>query len=151
MYAIIDIGGKQERVSIGDVVRVERLEEENGSLVDLESVLVVDGDDVRVMPDDLREIRVSGVVVGEELGEKIRGFTYKPKTRSRRHYGHRQMYSLVQIESISGPGIHTNNDQDSESAQDDNSDQDGKVNADSTGSRVDTVASTVTVVDGDGD
>ncbi len=129
MYAIINIGGKQERVSVGDVVRVEYLGEEDGSLVDLESVLVVDGDDMRVMPDNLKEIRVAGVVVGEELGDKIRGFTYKPKTRSRRRYGHRQMYSLVKIESISGPGIDMSDSQ--------------------VGSSADSTTSTVMVVDGD--
>ncbi len=131
MYAIINIGGKQERVSVGDTVRVEYLGEESGTPVDLESVLVVDGDDVRVMPDDLKEIKVAGVVVGEELGEKIRGFTYKPKTRSRKRYGHRQMYSLVKIESIVGPGIDASDGRDGDAGS------------------VDSAASAVTVVDGD--
>ncbi len=105
MYAVVNIGGKQERVSVGDVIRVEHLGEEQGSRVGLDPVLLVAGDDIRVLPDDLEQVRVDAEVVGETLGQKIRGFTYKPKTRSRRRYGHRQLYSLVEIRDISAPGI----------------------------------------------
>ncbi|MHB8263241.1 MAG: 50S ribosomal protein L21 [Acidimicrobiales bacterium] len=105
MYAVVNIGGKQERVSVGDVIKVEYLGEEQGSQVELDPVLLVAGDDVRTLPGEMEQVRVGAVVVGEALGKKIRGFTYKPKTRSRRRYGHRQRYSLVEIESMVAPGI----------------------------------------------
>ncbi|HLH27720.1 MAG TPA: 50S ribosomal protein L21 [Acidimicrobiales bacterium] len=100
MYAVIRTGGKQERVAEGAEVRVERLAAEPGSEVSFEPVLVVDGERVLATPSELAGSSVVGRVLGEELGEKIRGFTYKPKTRQRRRFGHRQRYTTVAITSI---------------------------------------------------
>jgi large subunit ribosomal protein L21 len=103
MYAVIRTGGKQERVAEGQHLRVELLGAAQGSQVVLDPVLVVDDDRVLATPDQLAGVVVSATVLGEELGPKIRGFTYRPKTRHRRRWGHRQRYSTVQITSISLP------------------------------------------------
>ncbi len=63
-------------------------------------MLVVDGDRVLATPDQLAGSSVVATVVGEELGPKIRGFTYKPKSNQRRHWGHRQRYSTIAITAI---------------------------------------------------
>jgi large subunit ribosomal protein L21 len=102
MYAVIRIGTSQERVSEGQVLRVDLRPEEAGSSVEFTPVLIVDGDTVLAGP-QLRGAAVSGTVLGEEKGEKIRGLTYKPKTRQRRRWGHRQRYSSVEITSITAP------------------------------------------------
>ena len=103
MYAVVRTGGKQERVAEGQQVRVERLGTAPGAEVELEPVLVVDDDRVLATPAELAGVVVAGRVVGEELGPKIRGFTYAAKTRHRRRWGHRQRYSTVEITSIRLP------------------------------------------------
>jgi large subunit ribosomal protein L21 len=104
MYAVIRSGGKQERVSEGQHVRLELLGVPEGAEVELDPVLVVDDDRVLATPGELAGAVVAARVVGEELGPKIRGFTYGAKTRHRRRWGHRQRYSTLRITSISLPG-----------------------------------------------
>jgi large subunit ribosomal protein L21 len=99
MYAVIKTGGKQERVAEGQEVRVELLGEP-GTEVTFQPVLVVDGDRVLATPEQLAGSSVTATVVGEELGEKIRGFTYKNKSRQSTRWGHRQRYSTIAITSI---------------------------------------------------
>ncbi len=103
MYAVIKAGGKQARVAEGARLDVERLGKAEGDEVSFEPVLLVDGDEV-VAGTDLAGASVSARVVGEAKGPKIRGFTYKNKTRSRRHWGHRQRYTTVEITGISRGG-----------------------------------------------
>ena len=100
MYAVIKTGGKQERVAEGQELRVELLGEQPGAEVIFQPVLVVDGDRVLATPDQLAGSSVTATVVGEELGEKIRGFTYKSKSRQSTRWGHRQRYSTIAITSI---------------------------------------------------
>jgi large subunit ribosomal protein L21 len=101
VYAVIRSGGKQERVAEGQRVRVELLGEPVGAEVTLEPVLVVDGERVLATPADLARVTVSGQVVGEVQGPKIRAMTYKSKTNQRRRWGHRQRYATVEITAIS--------------------------------------------------
>ena len=101
MYAVIASGGKQEKVAEGEQIAVELLDADEGSDVSLTPVLVVDGDTVLATPDELSGASVTGRVVGTSKGPKINGFTYKRRTRSRRRYGHRQNYHVVEITSIS--------------------------------------------------
>lgn len=103
MYAVISAGGKQYRVSEGQVLDVERIGAV-GDEVSLTPVLVVDGDRLLAGPDELSGVSVAARVVGETKGPKIRGFTYKAKTRSRRRWGHRQQYTTIEITSISTAG-----------------------------------------------
>jgi large subunit ribosomal protein L21 len=71
-----------------------------GDEVTLRPVLVVDGDVVLSTPDELAGASVAARIVGEAKGPKVTGFTYKHKTRSRRRWGHRQGYDVVEITGI---------------------------------------------------
>jgi large subunit ribosomal protein L21 len=101
VYAVIKTGGKQERVEEGQTLSVELLGAAEGDEVDFQPILVVDGTEVLATRDQLASAKVSARVVGERLGPKVRGFTYKPKTRSRRSWGHRQHYTTIEITGIS--------------------------------------------------
>lgn len=104
MYAVIQTGGKQERVAEGQKLRVELLGEDPGAVVAFTPVLVVDGDTVLATPSALVGASVTAQVVGEELGPKIRGFTYKNKSNQRTKWGHRQRYSTIEITAITSAG-----------------------------------------------
>jgi large subunit ribosomal protein L21 len=101
MYAVIKTGGKQYRVAEGQRLEVERVGVDGGD-VSFQPVLVVDGQRV-VAAGELAGARVSARVVGQAKGPKIRGFTYKAKSRSRRHWGHRQKYTTIEITGIAAP------------------------------------------------
>jgi large subunit ribosomal protein L21 len=101
MYAVIKSGGKQYKVEEGQQLDVERLGLDQGHELELTPVLVVDGGDVLATPAQLGTVKVSARVVGEAKGDKIRGFTYKNKSNQRRHWGHRQRYSTIEIVAIS--------------------------------------------------
>lgn len=104
MYAVIETGGKQERVDVGQVLSVELLAHPEGDEVSLRPVLLVDdGERVLAGPAELGHARVSARVLGESKGPKITGFTYKPKSNNRRRWGHRQRYTVIEITGIT-PG-----------------------------------------------
>ena len=98
MYAVIESGGKQYRVGEGDRIDVERLV---GDEVSLRPVMLVDGEDVLATPAQLSGATVTARIVGASKGPKIKGFTYKNKSNQRRHWGHRQHYSTIEIVGIS--------------------------------------------------
>jgi large subunit ribosomal protein L21 len=98
---MIQTGGKRERVEEGQRLSVERVGAAEGEEIALEPVLLVDGATVLARRDELAGVRVSARVIGEAKGPKIRGFTYKPKTRGRRSWGHRQRYTTIEITGIS--------------------------------------------------
>ena len=100
MYAVIRVGTSQERVTEGQLVRVDKRVEENGAVIEFEPVLLVDGDSVLAGP-ALEGVRVTGTIVGKESGPKIRALTYKAKAIQRRRWGHRQWYTTVEINKIS--------------------------------------------------
>jgi len=100
MYAVIKTGGKQERVAEGQELRVELLGQELGTEVTFEPVLVVDGATVLATPAQLAGATVTATIKGEELGPKIRGFTYKNKSNQSTRWGHRQRYSTIAITGI---------------------------------------------------
>ncbi len=103
MYAIIATGGKQYRVSAGDVLEVEKLPVPEGAEVSFDQVLaVVDGDAVKIGTPTVPGARALARVLAHGRGRKIRGFKYKPKVNYRRRYGHRQPFTRVRIESIEG-------------------------------------------------
>ncbi len=104
VYAVIKTGGKQQRVEEGQTVAVELLGAGEGQEVSFDPVLVVDGGTVLARHDELAAAKVSARVVGETKGPKIRGFTYKPKTRGRRSWGHRQRYTTIEITGITAGG-----------------------------------------------
>ena len=101
---MIKTGGKQERVEEGQTLNVELLSAAEGDEVSFHPLLVVDGADVLTSADQLATASVSARIVGAARGPKIRGFTYKPKTRGRKSWGHRQHYTTIEITGISREG-----------------------------------------------
>jgi large subunit ribosomal protein L21 len=95
---VIKSGGKQYRVAEGDQVAVELLGAGDGD-VTFAPLLVVDGDET-LTGSALGAASVSARVVGQTKGPKVIGFTYRPKSRGRRRWGHRQQYTLVEITGI---------------------------------------------------
>ena len=105
MYAVIMSGGKQYRVSEGDVISVEKLEAESGAPVEFKDVLLVKTDDKTYIGQPLVQgASVQGVLESQEKGEKIIVFKYKRKKQYRRTRGHRQRHSKVRIEKINVAG-----------------------------------------------
>ena len=100
MYAVIKTGGKQEKVAEGQRLDVELLDGEEGAEVTFTPVMLVDGETVVAKAADLTGASVSARIVGLTKGPKIRGFTYKNKSRSRRRWGHRQKYTTIEITGI---------------------------------------------------
>jgi len=102
MYAVIEVGGKQQRVQVGEVVRVETVAGGAGESVVFGRVLAVgSGDSVRLGTPDVEGVRVLGTIVEQDRGPKIHVFTYKKtKNASRKRRGHRQYYTAVKIDSI---------------------------------------------------
>jgi large subunit ribosomal protein L21 len=98
MYAVIQSGGKQYRVEEGQQLEVELLGTDE--TVELQPVLVVDGETVLATPDALAGSSVTARVVGQTKGPKITGFTYKNKSNQRTRWGHRQRYDTIEITSI---------------------------------------------------
>jgi large subunit ribosomal protein L21 len=88
-------------VAEGQQLRVELLGKDPGAEVAFTPVLLVDGDTVLATPAALAGASVTAQVVGEELGPKIRGFTYKNKSNQSKRWGHRQRYSTIEITAIS--------------------------------------------------
>ncbi|TWF93682.1 50S ribosomal protein L21 [Saccharopolyspora dendranthemae] len=100
MYAIVKTGGKQYKVAVGDVVQVEKLEGELGSEVALPAVLVVDGSDVTTDADALTKVSVTGELVEQTKGPKIRIHKFKNKTGYQKRQGHRQKLTRVKVTGI---------------------------------------------------
>lgn len=103
MYAIIKTGGKQYKVSEGVEIIVEKLDVEEGAQVTFDEVLaVVDGENVKVGRPKVEGAKVTGTVVKNGKGPKIRIFKYKHKTNYRRRMGHRQPFTKVKIDKVAG-------------------------------------------------
>ncbi len=101
MYAIIESGGKQRRVTPGALVTLERIDGEAGSQVELSNVLLVaEGDDVRVGKPYVQGARVISEIVKQARGPKITVFKFKRRKRYRRTQGHRQAQTTVRITEI---------------------------------------------------
>ncbi len=101
MYAVIETGGKQYRVSEGDVVRVEKLEAEVGSDILFENVLLVgEGEAVKVGTPKVHGATVTGRVIEQDRAKKIIVFKMKRRKNYRRKQGHRQDYTGVRIDKI---------------------------------------------------
>jgi large subunit ribosomal protein L21 len=105
MYAIIETGGKQYRVSEGDVIKTDLLESEVGADVTFERVVLASkgGDSVTVGSPLVSGATVTGTVLRHDKDEKILVFRYKPKKRVRKLNGHRQPFAEVKITKISLP------------------------------------------------
>jgi large subunit ribosomal protein L21 len=104
MYALVEFKGRQYRAEKGALLRVDKIDAEPGSKLDIDSVLLLSRseNDIAVGTPYVAGARVSAVVEGHEKGKKIIVFKYKPKKDYRRKTGHRQQYSLIKIEDIAG-------------------------------------------------
>ncbi|RJL34527.1 50S ribosomal protein L21 [Bailinhaonella thermotolerans] len=100
MYAIVRCGGRQQKVSVGDVVEVDKVSGEVGSTVTLPAVLVVDGGDVTSDRAALGAYQVTAEILGETKGPKINILKYKNKTGYKKRQGHRQRYTQVKVTGI---------------------------------------------------
>ena len=100
MYAIIETGGKQIRVEVGQKIFVEKLEAEVDSIVTLEKVLLVADKKAKIGTPYVKGATVTAKVVKQGLGKKIRVFKYKSKANEHKTIGHRQPYTALVIEAI---------------------------------------------------
>ena len=102
MYAVIETGGKQVRVQVGDVVRVDRMPGDVGGAVVFDQVLMVGGGtDARIGKPSLDGAQVKGSIVEQGRGKKILVYTFKRRLNSnQKRRGHRQDFTAVKIESI---------------------------------------------------
>ena len=100
MYAIIETGGKQIRVEVGEKIFVEKLDAEVDSVVTFDKVLLVADKKAKFGTPYVEDATVTAKVVKQGLSKKIRVFKYKAKTNERKTIGHRQPYTCLVIESI---------------------------------------------------
>ena len=101
MEAVIATGGKQYRVSPGQVIKVERLGQPQGASVEFSRVLLLSEDGpVTVEPSALASAKVTGEVVAERKGRKVLIVKFKRRKNYRRHRGHRQTMTTVRITGI---------------------------------------------------
>ena len=100
MYAIVRAGGRQEKVSVGDVLTIDKVAGDAGSTVELTPVLLVDGESVTSDADALAKVTVTAEVLADAKGPKIHILKYKNKTGYRKRQGHRQQLTQVKVTGI---------------------------------------------------
>lgn len=100
VYAIVRAGGRQEKVSVGDVLTVDRLAGDPGSTVEFQPVLLVDGEVVTSSADVLAEARVTAEIIEAAKGPKIRILKFKNKTGYRKRQGNRAKLTRIKVTGI---------------------------------------------------
>jgi large subunit ribosomal protein L21 len=100
VYAIVRAGGRQEKVSVGDVLVVDRVQGDAGAKVQLTPLLLVDGDDVTSAADALAKVTVTAEIVEATKGPKITILKFKNKTGYRKKQGHRQKHTRIRVTGI---------------------------------------------------
>jgi large subunit ribosomal protein L21 len=100
VYAIVRAGGRQEKVSVGDVIVVDKLPGAAGSTVELQPLLLVDGATVTSAADKLATVKVTAEIVEATKGPKIRILKFKNKTGYRKRQGHRQHLTRIKVTGI---------------------------------------------------
>lgn len=101
-HAVIRTGGKQYRVTQGDLVRIEKLEGDKGDKVTFDEVLFLGGDAPKFGSPLVSGAKVSGEIVAQGRGEKLVIFKFKRRKKYRRKAGHRQSYTAVKITEVQG-------------------------------------------------
>lgn len=99
MYAVIKSGGKQQKVQAGDVIEVEKIVHE-GQTITFQPLLVVDDDGATHVGAEAAKASVTAKPLGEKKGDKVRIFKYRPKSGYAQRGGHRQLLTLLEIESV---------------------------------------------------
>lgn len=101
MYAVVETGGKQYKVSTGETIEVEKMPLKVGQKVELDRVLLVsDENKVKVGNPNVEGAKVMATVAGQGKGKKVIVFKYRPKNRYRRKASHRQTYTRLRIDKI---------------------------------------------------
>jgi large subunit ribosomal protein L21 len=100
VYAIVRSGSQQQKVAVGDVIEIDKIETAPGESLTLPAVLIVDGDKVTTDAKKLANVEVTVEVVGPTKGPKIHILKYKNKTGYRKRQGHRQHYTQVKVTGI---------------------------------------------------
>jgi large subunit ribosomal protein L21 len=100
VYAIVRAGGRQEKVSVGDVIVVDRLSGEPGETVQLRPLMLVDGDQVTATSGALAGVTVTAEIIAAAKGPKIRILKFKNKTGYSKRQGHRQKLTRIKVTGI---------------------------------------------------
>ena len=101
MYAVVETGGKQYRVVVGDVLRVEKLDAEAGASVNFDQVLMVaDGSNLRIGAPNVAGAAVTATVKSHGREDTIRVFKFRRRKHYRKTQGHRQHYTEIEITAI---------------------------------------------------
>lgn len=103
MYAIIETGGKQYKVSEGDIIKIEKLEVEADSNYTFENILTIsEGEEVKFGNPFISGATVTSSVIGNGKAKKVIVYKYKPKKGFHKKKGHRQPFTMLKIEKING-------------------------------------------------
>ncbi len=106
MYAVIESGGKQHRVTTGEVLRLEKIEASTGDKVDFDKVLLVgQGADVQIGTPYVEAGKVTAEVISHGRGDKVTIIKFRRRKHYRKQQGHRQWFTEVKITSISANGF----------------------------------------------
>ncbi len=100
MYAIVRAGGRQEKVSVGDVLIIDKVNGQPGDSIELTPILLVDGTTVTSEADKLAKVKVTAEVVKPTKGPKITIMKFKNKTGYRKRQGHRQHSTQIRVTAI---------------------------------------------------
>ncbi len=100
MYAIISAGNKQYRVSQGETIFIDKVNQEDGSILSFDALMIADGDNIKVGNPTVAGAKVEAKIVAQVKGEKIKIYKYKSKKNYHRRAGHRQPYTKVEITAI---------------------------------------------------
>ncbi len=100
MYAIVRSGGRQHKVAVGDVLEIDKVDDAVGSNLNLQALLLVDGESVTSDRSALESVSVTAEVLAATKGPKIHILKYKNKTGYRKRQGHRQRYTQVKVTGI---------------------------------------------------
>ena len=100
MYAVIATGGKQYKVAEGDIIRVEKLNAEDGAKVTFDTVVLVNNDKYVLVGDKVASSKVEATVLKTAKAKKVTVYKYKPKKGFHKKNGHRQPFTEVKIEAI---------------------------------------------------
>ncbi len=105
MYAIIETGGKQYKVSEGDVIFVEKLDVEAGAKVEIKNVLVLADKELKIGAPYVEGAKVVAEAIKNGKDKKIIVYKYKPKKGYHKKQGHRQPYTKLEIKKIKKPTV----------------------------------------------
>ena len=102
MYALVEIKGKQYKVEKGGLLQVDKIDGEKGDKLEFDSVLMLSSDDVKVGTPYVEGIKIKATLEEQIKGKKVKVFKYKRRKNYSLTQGHRQQYTKVRVEDITG-------------------------------------------------